>query len=336
MNSNLFIVESPFQLLGAIEAQNYFQGMDSVLILKLTPEKRNNKQMKELLRFANWGKVFVAHSFFFVTTAELFIIPIILYYRMTNRTFSRIFVGEPRSKFMNIVIANVQNDESYFLDDGNLTFWINDMLNKQFSVKNILAKSGDAKLKGLLYRFFGLRTDFNFVPHWFTCFDIESKTEQKIVQHNFEYIKSKLDLNSKTEDVYFIGGNFSELGIINHDDELNLLSTIFNTYYSNKPISYCAHRRESKQKLSKIEAISERIKIRSFNYPLELALILQGIKIDNFSSFQSTALLTLNKIFSPENIVMFRIPDELVSGQFKAEISSTYFSYAKYINKIDL
>jgi hypothetical protein len=54
---NLYIVESPLQLLSAVEANEYFTG-SSMLILKYNTNKKTNIQLKNIIeKFSNFNNL---------------------------------------------------------------------------------------------------------------------------------------------------------------------------------------------------------------------------------------------------------------------------------------
>ncbi len=333
---DLFIVESPFQLLSATEALHRFKSHDSLLIVKKTPEKKNNDQVDELLKLGNWSKIIKVPSPFRVFVAEFFIVPIVSYLKISRKRINRIFIGEPRNYLMNVAINNLTHKESYFLDDGNLTFWIQNQLLDHKSVSRIIFKK-KGSIRQLYYHLFILQTEFSELPDWFTCFDIESIDGQKIVKNSFEYLRSKINNNLGSDKVYFIGGNLSELGILSQKNELSQLKQVV-SYYQKRKISlvYCVHRRESEDKIQLIQKLSRDLEIRRSSYPLEMEIVIKGIGIRNIGSFYSTALLTLKKIFSPDNVNMFVIPPELIEDTFKKELRNTVESYGFEVEKVPL
>ena len=55
--SNLFLVRSPFQLINAIEAANYFKSDKNILIIIYTDIAANNTQIKKVLKLFKWDDI---------------------------------------------------------------------------------------------------------------------------------------------------------------------------------------------------------------------------------------------------------------------------------------
>ena len=115
---NLFIVESPFQLLSAIEASHTFPSDSNLLIIKYLPEQKNssinNSQFDLLIKLKSWDKIIkIKHKrSYFLSDLKLFFcikkIPKV----------NLIFIGELRSWYMRQYLNILDNNGCYLLDDG--------------------------------------------------------------------------------------------------------------------------------------------------------------------------------------------------------------------------
>jgi len=321
---SLILIESPFQLLGAIEAQNKFELNDVILIIKYTNNPKTNMQIDWVLSKFNFTKVIKLTKFKTITLND-FILAILLFkWKISRKEFDYIIIGESRSLIMRCFAVNLKHNSMYFLDDGSETIVIqknivNGIHNYNIEKKNVLQKIRDLFLKLLI-----IKTDFNLAPNFLTCFILEPVTGQKIVNHSFEkiqtFLKNGNEIKNELHTAHFIGSCLSEVNLMSEDDEINLLKKVF-IYLekTNKYIIYYCHRRESEKKLKRIKSLSHNIKLYKPEYPIELEFLIKSMQIVHLSSFASTALHTVTEIFAPSKSIMFKIPKEILSTRFQKE-----------------
>ncbi len=337
---DLVIVESPFQLLCGIEAQHHFSSEKPILIVKYTREKKNNDQIDKLLATSTWHSIIKFRTYFFISFSELFIIPYMAWMKWTRRKFRNIFLGESRNAVLQAFVANLQHENTFLLDDGNATYFVQSELKAGKSLHELVIQGKYNRIfTNLYYRILGVKSKVFSVPFWFTCFDIEPIEGQKIYINNFASLRSKyLDKKDSDESrFYFIGGNLSEAGVLPLSEELRLLELIFvSSLREGKKILYCVHRRESEEKLKLILKIDDNISLRQAQYPLELDLVFEGTPIHKVASFYSSALITIKKIFNPADCKMYIIPQQFIAAPYKNEINSIYSNYASQIESIKL
>jgi hypothetical protein len=342
---NLFIVESPFQLLSAIEASHFFASNSNLLIVKYLPEEKNstknsnnNNQLDLLIQLKSWDKIIkIKHkSSYFLSDLKL------LFYIKKISKVNLIFIGELRSWYMRQYFNILDNNGCYLLDDGSASIVMQETVisnrsyyrlkNIKFNVKILINY-----LISLIYflKFYKINSHINL----FTCFEIkECFKDQKILKNNFEYCKEiTQERNTLTKTVYFFGGVEDSEGILDANDLLNELLKV-NEYFISKGIKffYVSHRRETKEKLNKIEN-ALRCKILSFKYPAELEFVLMNESPEYISSFCSTALYTISSMFEYRNkSISFLLPLDKMSSLNKSELGSIYRHYEEHMTLIDL
>lgn len=342
---NLFIVESPFQLLSAIEANNYFKDDKNILIIKYSPEKfakNSNEQLRLLKNYINWENIYeIDNSLsYFISNLKL-----LLFIKTIEKKFNKvdkIFIGEYRSWYMRQYFNILNPKQCFSLDDGNITIELAKSYiptGKEYKfpktfkniIKNIINNSF---LLLLFYRVPKNRIDIDL----FTCFDMKQFLEKdRFIEHSFKYLKEKNKIKGILENtVYFFGGNLSEIGSISMEEEIKLLKNIY-FYFNNKNIKmiYLPHRRESSKKLEFIKS-SFGIELRHSKYPAEIEFTLMKEIPQYLASIVSTALHTVSKIVSFDETIAFQLPLEKINRIYLEDIITTYEEYKKTMKVIDL
>lgn len=328
---SIVIIESPFQLLSAVEAQNKFNINKLILIIKYTNTKKTNDQIDWILSKNPFYKVIKLPKFKIITLNDFLLIFLILLWKIRKKSFDYILIGEPRSVIMNSFILNFRSNKYYFIDDGSATIVLqNQILNNEQNIFKDKNNSLLIKSRLLLSNILGIKHNFNLSPHFFTCFNLKPSTGQEIIIHNFEKTTNQINKcnESKTNTVFFIGGNLSELNALSEKHELFLFSSITKFYHEQKiNIIYCPHRRESKSKLNKIKSIDPSIELYYSEFPIELEFIIKNIHVEHIASFCSTALYTLTLIFKPKTTIMFKVPVNYISSTFLIDFKDLEENY---------
>ncbi len=336
---NAAIIESPFQLLGLIEAISYFKIDTIVVIVKYTDNIKNNTQIDWLLKKYQIKNAKKLTKFKKGIVSDFMLLSLIFFWKIRNIKFDFLFAGDAENSIMRVFISNLNSSKKYFLDDGSQTVYIQEKIIKQkrplFVDPPTLLRT---KLRRLLYKLFQLKYPENTFINMFTCFKLNAVEKQDIQLHTFNFLtksKGERQNNSLQKNVYFIGGNLSEVNILSEEHELLLLSKI-SEYYTllNLNIIYCCHRRESESKLEKIKSKFKNIKLYTPEYPLEIEFIIKNISIEHIGSFFSTALYTTTLIHKPKSSNMFKIPTHFLNPTEVETIESVELGYSenKYIS----
>lgn len=329
---DLYVIESPFQLLCAVEAKAAMgKGSLSTLVVKYSRNKNNNNQIENMLKLFSFDKIYRVHSYVFLTFSDFILGLLIFFWMKIGKEFRNIFIGEPRSLIMTCFVQNLRNHKSFFMDDGNITPYIQNRIWGGHTLKDLVIESAKiSKFRNLYLTCLGINRSFVSLPNWFTCFDITPMSTQLVVKNSFSFCKETLLVNATRLEnvVYYIGGNLSESGILSLDEEINHINKLLAFYKEqDKQVVYCAHRRESQQKLSLLSSFAGISSIRHAQYPLEIDFGLKSENIVNVASFMSTALFTLVRIYDTKSAVLFRLPIHVIKKEFQEEMLDVYKAY---------
>lgn len=333
--SNLFIIQSPLQLVSAIEAANHFSSNRNILIVRYTSEQSTNVQINAILKLYNqWDDVQVIAPNVSVVVTGFRLIKLI--FGLNNRGYkpARLFMGDYRSWYVPYLIKKCLAEDYYLLDDGNATIDLQ---------KNYLPRGryyfGEG-LRGYIKKWllFLLGPQSNKIMNLFTCFNLEPYcTQQSIIRHNFEYFRARsLSKLVDSSSVYFFGGPFSELGFMTLEQELNFLNKVNNKYLDkNINLIYVPHRRDSANKMKLINS-SLRIRVYEIKYCAEIDFILSHVVPVGIASFYSTVLYTLPKIVNFGFVDSYKFPISKMPKFHREAMEDVYREYSKLMNVIDL
>lgn len=335
--THLFIIESPFQLLSALEASNYFKGEENVFVIKYSSYKthsNNNEQLLLLKSEIDSGKIYEILPSISTRLTNIKLLILIYKIKKTYKFIDKVFLGEYRSWVQREFVNNLSPKKCYILDDGNVIIALqNDYIptGKYYYFGN----SHLSKISEQLQHFFWSKLLFPFqkekmfVWNLFTCFDLKANSsKQDIVKHSFQHLRkrgeSKPILNYV---VFFFGGNLSELEILTREEEIFQIERI-KFYFENKNIKlkYIPHRRESKEKLEIIKN-QLNIDILIFSLPAEIEFIMMSYVPQFIASFFSTALYTVSRFSCFQKVYSFKLDQKKINKNHRCDISNTYNSY---------
>lgn len=338
MTSNLYIVESPLQLLNAIEAKEEFAAKKNVLIVKFSNEQKNNYQIEKLLAESCWDHIYKIPYIYSTKIQIIHFCSLARFLIWKKQKFKKIFIGEFRSDEMWMIQNNLPHEETFLLDDGNMTIEVQNNYLKELEKYN-LERLINKRKKDILYKFFLLKTPERKIVDLFTMFDLKPYSGQRIVQNRFKAVASKLgNINdqSNSDNVFFVGSNIMELGIVNDDYFFECIKFIINFYKNKgKKLVYIPHRREKEEKLLTIKNQLD-IEILYPSNLLELDFLYKKIRPKHIASFYSTALYSLKKIYNCQEVDAFKLDFTQVKKEYRSEIASTYQFYEQYFHLVEI
>lgn len=240
-----------------------------------------------------------------------------------------VFIGEYRSILMRHVCHRSKAKYIYLLDDGNYSLYIQ---------KQLLSRSGEYNPYNLLRRIYSVVLNISdhdlFDIFYFSVYDnnINDKNSYKFIKNNYYHLKKKIVSKKTKNEVFFIGNITSELKIISEEYYFIILKAAIN-YYNNQnyKVVYIPHRRENKDKL---DVLSNKlsIEIRSFNKPVEQAIIENSYFPIKIASFFSSALDNCYYLFGNKILIdaFFIHKEKIQIEEHRARIKLNYETYETY------
>lgn len=327
---NCYLIASPFQLISALEASNssFFNNCENMYIIFYGPNRKNNHLLKEMISIYNvQGKIV---SIIYKNQFQFLISKLRLLKKIINIKFSNLFIGHFDEFSNRVFLCNLSYNKLFNLDDGAFSLVLNNRLDKPLLEINLNeSKTFAGFVKLFLLSLYGLKWRKKIYLNWFTMFDFSPNNTQEIVNHKFEYLKSKHPIvpnDYSNETCYFIGSNLLNVGIFKDDiSYLKFLEQVLSSITS-REIIYIPHRLED---VSKIISILNKYNIK-IEYPenvIELFFLIKGIYPTQIISFYSTALYSISKIYPDTEIFYIEIPADLLSDKYFLSVSAVQQKY---------
>jgi len=312
-SANTFIVETPLQLLNAIEAKHAFESTANYLVLLLSPPYPVTI-FQPLFMHEEWTEIHTLvirsslPAIFQKQRENVIWKKLLEYYqymlqgvrrhRLNSIASSighkqRLFIGNYLIPHMRHFANTLPHDQLYVLDDGTDTIRIND--NRKNCVWQEMNERGVARIKRYAHR---IIHEFNDKPRpeitFFTAYDIDVRKGDALIRNDYRYLRTKMSHAPKSDEVFFIGQCLV-------DDEWTTLERYLahlekaKQYLSGHELVYIPHPRESSVVVCAIEK-QLGVKIIRFRVPIEYQLI-TGTAPKEVASFFSSALENLRIIF---------------------------------------
>jgi hypothetical protein len=272
----LFLVESPFQLLSAFEATDFYNLSDLRIYIRLSGDINNDQELSSLSQvlFPKSSKI----KQFRIENKSRSLNNIMsmayywVYFLIIQFKYDYIFLGNFDSRFLNFFSRIVKTSKIILLDDG---------------IKNIIIQA---------------RFSDSFHFNLFTMLsELTPHDGQRIDYNTFEKAKKCFGSNQSkillTNKVIFVGSKMSEIGVMSEDAYIDAIKQILSKY-NHCEVIYIAHRGESTQKLAKLQYEIDFLNIQYLGYPLELYFLQETILPKTILSFYSAALIGLKHICS--------------------------------------
>jgi hypothetical protein len=334
---NVFAVNTPHQLLNAIEAVHTLQLTNNHLLVT-GPRNGALDRFKALIRLSDWATV----SFPLISRGPSYDVQKRLGPAM-NRWYCRyvhfrkmralakvaarfqrvdkLFLGHDSvqwTSFMRHLANTIRYNTLYLLDDGTDTIEIIESRHRSgrradevpVDERSIRPSVRKGLLTQLRAKYWDLRLAEAPCVTFFTIYDLDVRQSDKLIKNDYRYLRSLAPLghNQMRDTVIFIGlcsvDNCFEM-----NSYLEFLSRVKEYFYPNKMI-YVAHPRDSDACVAQIREHLH-CDLWSACSVIEYDLIVQGAKPKAIAGFVSSALITLAHLMDADvEIVCFQIAQE--------------------------
>lgn len=339
--SNLFVIDTPHQLLNAIEAVHSLQLTNNHLLV-IRPTNTYNDRFMPLINTSDWVTVSFPSPFIDSRRwVEQLLGPIASrwYHRYLHfqrmhtmatlaarfRHVDKLFLGHyfaEEKPFMRHIANTIKYNTLYLLDDGTDTIEINDQRHRiDSSDRKAPIKTSASWISVCKIIKTHLRTKYwNWYlaeapcVTFFTIYDLDVRKGDRLIRNNYSYLRSVAALRHihMPDTVIFLGQCIAE-GYFEIDAHFAFLSKI-RSYFAKQKIIYVAHPRESASCITRIrEELQCELWVSSS--VIEYDLIVQGVKPKVVAGFVSSALVTLAYLMEPDvEIVCFHVAPEFWMG----------------------
>jgi hypothetical protein len=290
----LFLAETPFQVLCCLEAKHKFNCDNAILIIRHSAETNNNKQINNIINSNNiWRKVFIAKTNFkiFFVWLLMMLIEIDEVYISTIFGWQYLFRSHRRIRKIIHVDDGIET-----LQTQNNILQISNPVSKKLLISNnvpswLIGKRELTNVIDLFTVIKGLNNTHN---------------KQSVDINNFMYLKRYTKSNNDFYvPIMILGGNWVEQGFFEIFEYVKCLKYIINFIGCSDSIYYYPHRRESSINLNTLSSI-EGLSVLKSDMPIELYLLSLKTRPTEIYSLVSTACLTVHSIFDDIPLYMFK------------------------------
>ncbi|MDW7643578.1 MAG: hypothetical protein SCI25_00895 [Desulfuromonadales bacterium] len=341
----VFLLKSPLQLLNALEACQHFGIARRECVLVLMADHKSLPQMLSLVKkTSGWGGTVslvnvgldpsiqesdgLSHERHAIWGNDAFgIIKLKNLARRLGR-LDYVFLGDLGNLMMRHFANLADVSEVVALDDGTATLQYAVWRNQgRWGRKQRLSKKAGLWLKRIAL---GLRDNLPGRLTFFSAYEIEVPPQDLVVKNTFMDLRAQAGDMPLEESVFFLGGPLVEASILSEEEYLWHLERVAR-YFSNRKVTYVAHRRENWERVKRIgRALGW--DVRLFDYPIEFQLAVVGPRPRILAAFFSSALENCRAIFGDMlTIYAFTLSDDQFAR--KAErgesVKNVYDRYAR-------
>ena len=303
---NLFIARTPMQILNAFEATQHFKTQENILVIIHNRLNNNEEQIQKIIEIFSLNTIFNKIIEIENRGKSKFKQAKELINSLQQHPYEHIFLGS-YGGVGRLLLANLEHQKSYLIDDGTATI----VAHKDIIKNRNRTKLGFKELRALL---FGLKVKIEKPINFFTIFYLEQLADEVIIKHTFEHVKQQFSqATHKSEEIYLLGQSITQYDMISEEKYICYIRQIIAQYRDQK-IIYVPHRAEiHNDELNSL--INENFTIMPSTMPIELYFLINEIYPKHVISFFTSALYTLNVLFSQSKVESFYIDPEDIESR---------------------
>jgi hypothetical protein len=324
MPMNVFIIESPFQLLNAIEAKHRLGLADNKLVIILG-YGYSRSGFQKLIHDEDWSSVEYVEIRIGIFDFESRTLG--KYFSRKYRNLAEIYrlysnratineIAESIRAADTVILGNYLQDGSQYLrhfansvrhnclvliDDGTDVIKVNNARNRGLPTESGLVedvdtlslwKSAKRNFRELLVKLDNSEADKVL---FFTAYDIHVRPGDEIVKNEYSHLRQNIRDSVQAEEIFFLGQCLIEDQWIDKQLYFDNLSKI-QQYFAGTDIVYIPHPRES---ADTVDHVKDRLKfkIRTLDGPIEYCLSLSSNRPRVLASFFCSALVNCSIIY---------------------------------------
>jgi hypothetical protein len=341
---NVFLIETPHQLLNAIEARHFLGLRDSHLVVVLV-EDYPQQAYTPLVRAEDWITVHyvpneitpetvIHHTLkfhkserirsYFQTYKLLVLRKRLDVIARSFRKVRTVFLGNYNYGYMRHFANMLKPETVYLLDDGTATL----IINKRRKEGRHLEDRYVGLRRFMLYfidLLLGMKVKQFKNITFFTTYDLTTKAEDRVINHNYSYLRSIAGAGRPNNEIYFLGTTLIAEGL-SKQHYIDYFRKVLQ-YFQGQKIVYIYHKGEPTERIAFIKE-NLGVQVLNFGIPIEYQLaIRQRPRV--LASFCCSALENCRIIFGDElQIKSFYIdPDDCpLNPDFIRDIYAYYES----------
>lgn len=327
---NLYIVSTPLQLLGAIEAQHHFKTQNNVLVILfyLIGDGKNINQLFKLSETFPYSKLITYQNNNGVNLKSY------LRYldELSKYQYHYTFFGYGTPIYRRMV-ANIKYKKLYLLDDGVHAITVHSQVSNTKGTDTGFSLTKEPKnyrknLRNIVYFTKGIKKDCELKDlNFFTMFNLEQYND--VITHNFSYVRSIFMKSNKSDDkVYILGQPLKKAMKMETSTYIEYLTEILYKFQDKDKV-YIPHRTETISEELGYLLFQNKVLILHINSPIELFFMNHGINPIYIYSFMSSALFTIQKMFPDSKPKYIEIDTSPYTEFHQKNIQLIYDNYKK-------
>ncbi|WP_095596660.1 polysialyltransferase family glycosyltransferase [Actibacterium pelagium] len=327
--SRLFLIESPFQLLSAIEAAAAIHPEDEAFLIimrRQSERSRNERQIEQLVPLFAWDQVFHLdladcgpiqrqwRIFWLITRLR----------SALSHGLSASFIGEFRWDFMHLIVNVLRSRESWLLDDGTAILRLRENFKLGWKAEKIDRDLGPIR-RLILYLLYlgGHRGEPEQYRGIFTGFH-QFFEHPCVLPNRFDYLTGLSCCKEPAVKHIIVGQKLSESEVCPLDVEFKAVARLTTDLRAQgiEPV-YIPHRDDSSEKLKQFTK-----RLGLVVYPLdtviEVAAVTGAINVASINGFYSTALFTLGQMLQHTCVCAYRFSETDISAVHRENVMAIY------------
>jgi len=339
---NHFLVETPHQVLNALEARERF-ALSSVSVTIITSTNYTRPVYEPILHEYKWASLSYIEPWNWAAGLKrsgifrsIILRAGVFFEDLRRRQLldglaqrlpkaDNLFLGNYGKLYMRRFAEQIQCKTIYVLDDGTATLSLNEERHR------LRSQPGSLRPTRAMYR---LRNRLVGVDErhldrvtFFTTYDLEAAEGDAVIKNDYRYLRSVASQHAPSDEVFFLGQPMVEDGLLTDEVFTGYMAKVVRHFEHSKLI-YLPHKRECEEKTRKLEQRFG-LSIRRFDVPIEYEMSVRGTRPRALASFFSSALENSRIIFgSLMPIHCFRIQTEDFLYR-REEIAQIYSHFAR-------
>jgi len=320
---NLFVLQTPYQLLSAIEAIHHLKFANNVLIIPLLGlfpkqgfKRILNDQYWQKVQYINFQYRLTSYDFEANPPRNLYERGLELYLTL-DQCMKKILINRlarSYSSVENLILGNYLIDHDlhmrhlanritfqnlYLMDVGTDTLRINRQRRSETLSNPMNHVNNDFRHLNLKQKLRRILVDWDTTGveslTFFSCYDFEVSGKDRYIKNDYIHLRSLAKKALISDEVWFVAQPLVDQEYLTLSLYLDYLRRV-RAHIGNKNFIYIAHPRESSQALKAVRETLN-IEIRRFSAPIEYEATAGGTRPRGIASFFSSALDTFGAIF---------------------------------------
>lgn len=327
---DVFFVNSPLQLLNAIEARHQIPGLNPHPLLIRHPGLRSLEGMRELTGLLPWGEVvdLGGGAGPFARWRDL--------RRLERATgggghWAVLFLGDSRMEMMRHLAHVAPFERIVLLDDGLGTIAGGASGQRDEGVRSA---SDVAKewLKGAILRQFAGSLP---IAERFSAYAQEGAVGGKVIRNEYAFLRSRVSFAGYSNEVLFLGSPLIQAGLLTDEAYATYMRGV-RRFFAEEKVTYVAHRREDPVCLEWMRG-ELGFDVQSSPRIIEWELANRRWLPRVLAGFNSAGLLNCHLIFGGAiDIHCFRLRAEHMHVRFREESAIIYDYFERYFDIIEV